>query len=418
MKIKSILLLLSISPIINAQITSINLNFTEQGYWYAKGYNNDPCFPENINWEACNDYRYFDNAAEMHCFFEGTLRKNHPVLHKLKFWNYIKTHNLIIENKEQESIEKELKILQKYFSRYKNLFEKIAKFYGVTKKINLNIFYSRVSKNFNYASAICLDNFIYGNTVNTLFLISEPPLNNNLSMASRISIIAHEFSHAMLDLAFGGREEFENKVIQTKEPNAKIVSWILNEALAAILGNIIVQEEISGKKVDWEKEEYCTYGFANALHDLTKEYLNSSKTIDTEYIKKAIKIFNEMFPKSYCDSRFFLRRFYLITTDDEFKNQSILFKKTNSDQFDVLSLDKDNFSKNEIESIKNSPYNIVFVYSSAEQLRIMKKFLPNLNMNNHSNVIHDNNKTYIIIKIDTKNNFQQKIDELFEKYKK
>ncbi len=210
---------------VNGLISFIDLKCTEEGYWYAKLYNNDPQFSDEIIFDSLNDLQSL-SLAELWCFLESKLRENNPAFEKLNFWHYVKQNELKMSDEEKSAIEKDLKILQKDINQHKDLLEQIARFYGIKKKIKILGFYSRTSQNSTSAGGSFLGNFMCGDEICSIFLMCEPPLNMKMSLGSRLGVIGHEFSHAMLDCAFGSRENFEKTVAQINEPYAKIVSCI------------------------------------------------------------------------------------------------------------------------------------------------------------------------------------------------
>lgn len=398
---------------VEAKISFINLKFTEEGYWYAKGYNNDPMFPKDICWESCCDSDLFSNPSELFCFFRDRLRKDHPVLKKLKFWKYVREQRLRVDAKEKKLINDDLEELQRHLRHYKCYFEKIAEFFGINKNVYLDIFYSRVNSETKTVVNACLDNYMFKDEIHTQILANELPLNDSrMSVPSRLSVIAHEFSHAMLAARFGSPEKFENIVSKIDEPNSHIVSGILNEALAAILGNIIVQEKISKEKVDWRKEEYCTYGFANALKELTNRYLDNSRAIDEHYLREAVKIFNKMFPNCCTDPRFFLRNFILIVSGDVSQKAGYLMSKIISGSYEYFTFPIHKFSKKDEKTITGGPQTLVVVYSNEKELQKVRNFIPTFDERKNVNLISNSNKTYLILKIDENHSFEYLIDTL------
>ncbi len=183
--------------------------------------------------------------------------------------------------------------------------------------------------------------------------------------------------------------------------------------MSAVLGNIIVQEKISGEKVDWETEEYCTYGFANALRPLTEKYLKNSRAIDSSYIREAIKIFNKLFPNCTREPRFFLRRFHMMADGDGEKEISFLGRQVPFDFWTFTSFQNKKLHKQDVREIINSDTSLVVVYSDPKQLEKIRKFLPKFDKKKYLNVIHKKRKTYVIIKIDKTHSFEQIMDELF-----
>lgn len=400
----------------NAEIISVNLRFTEEGYWYAKGYNHDSEFPKNICEESYLDCDQFNNPAEMYCFFHGRLRKNHPVLEKLNFWKYVKKYCLQVDKKKKNLMYNDIQNLQQYFNHYRSVFEKISKFFGISKKIHLDLFYSRIDKEEDQLVNAFLANYVFRDEIYSLILANEFPLNDSrFPISFRVGLIAHELSHAMLAAKFGSFEKFEKAISEVDEPNSYIVSKVLNEALATVLGNIIVQEKLSGKKVDWKKEEYCTYGFANALKDLTSNYLNNSKPIDECYIREAIRIFNKIFPNSSNDPRFFLRNYILVGEGDAKQKSTYLMSKLMSGSYEYYTFPAHKFSADVEQNMNSNRKTLIIVYSREQDLQKVKRFIPAFDKKKCINIIPTSHRTYLILKVDKKHSFEDLIDTLLSK---
>jgi hypothetical protein len=274
--------------------TSLVFLSTEQGYWYGKACNGDPLIPSDLKYKAWRDLYSEMSPAELLCFLSGILREDHPALKKIAVWNHVKNKKLKIPQKDFVSLKSDNLKLKAALKEKEYLLERIKKFWGVDKNVHVYCFYSRVNEKQPRFGGSCLENFVYGNDVYTMCLMCDPPLSfKNVSLNIHLSVLAHEFSHAMRDAAYG-REKFETMVSKIRSPNAVVASWYLDEALATVLGNGLFQETISKKKIDLKKEEYCARGFAPALYELTKDYFDNSKTIDQSFLENAVKIFDRV----------------------------------------------------------------------------------------------------------------------------
>ncbi|MDR2781674.1 MAG: hypothetical protein LBB21_04465 [Holosporaceae bacterium] len=398
---------------VNASI-SLAFKVTEQGYWYAKAYNNDPLIPSDVLYRSGEDLCQIMSPAETICFLSGILRKDHPVLSKLNLYGYVKNKKLKIPEKDIFSLRSDSLLLSRSFvENNKLLFEKIRKFWGVTKNAHIYCFYSRLGEKQSYSSGFCLENFVHGNDVYVIILMCCPSLaSQRMKLNKQLSVVAHEFSHAMCNAAYG-QEKFETLISKIPSKNAIVVSWYLNEALAIVLGNGLVQETLSRKKVDLKKEEYCVRGFASALYEITKDYFDNSKTIDDVFLEKAVKIFDRVCPNGYMDPNICLKKVSVICPN--FISERDLFFKL-SEKIHISWFYYTNFSKltdDEIKYTQTTNETIMVIFRDKKQLKVLNNLLPLFDDKAPISIIHKNKRTYVLIKIDDKHSLDDRINELF-----
>jgi hypothetical protein len=415
----SLLAILALSNFSVDASISIALKTTAQSYWYGRSYdarassNEDSDIPFDISAEGCDDLYSRMSPAEVLCFLSGILRESHPALNKLTVWNYVK--NKEIPQKDIDSLKSDNSKLKAALKANEKLLEKIKKFWGVNGNVHFHCFYSRANEKKSHFSGAWLTNFTNGDDIHAVVLMCGPSLaSKKMTLNEHISVIAHEFTHAMCDAAYG-REKFETTTLKFQSPNAAIAGWYLNEALAVVLGNGIFQEKVSGKKVDLSKEEYCARGFAPSLYDLVKSYFDNSKPMDEYFFENAVKLFDKVHPNGYMDPNICLYKLRAICPDDIKESDVILklSKKTTVSDFYCTSFSK--LTKDEIKETQNANATIMVIFRDKKQLKSLKTILPPFDDNASVSIIHKNKKTYVFIKIDDKHSLEDRINELFSK---
>jgi hypothetical protein len=412
---------LLISPCVNAS-SALVFRFTEQGYWYGKAYNimfsgyENSGLPSEIAYKSAEDMYDRLSPAETLCFLSGILRNNHPALRKLTLWSYIKDKKLKIPEKDILSLKSDNSIFKLHLENYKWLLEKIKKFWGLRdKSIHLHCFYSRPDGEHPHFSGAWLANFYHRDNVYAIVLMCSTSLaSGEVTLREHLGVLAHEFTHAMCDAAYG-REKFETVTAKFSSPNAVVVGWYLNEALAVILGNCIFQEIISQKKIDPKKEEYCARGFAPALYELTKHYFGNSKVIDESFFRNAVEIFDKVHPNGYKDPNICLYKVYAVCADSIEENRIImkLSRKTTVSSFHYATFSGLTIDK--IKEIENKDSTLLIIFSDEKQLDSLKNLLPKFDDKVPIGVVHKNRRTYILVKVDDKHSLEDRIDELFSK---
>jgi hypothetical protein len=399
---------------------SIVCKTTAQGYWYGRSYNargsdnnEDLNIPFDISIEDCNDLYMRMSLTELLCFLSGILGESHPAMNKLIVWNYVKNNKLKIPPKDIASLRTDNVKLKIALKENENLLEKIKKFWGVDGNVHFYCFYSRADEKTHRFSGAWLANFVYGNDIYAMVLMCGPSLaSGKMTLNEHISVLAHEFTHAMCDAAYG-REKFEKVTSGFQSPNSVVAGWYLNEALAVVIGNGIFQEIVSQKKVDLSKEEYCAKGFAPALYELTKNYFNASKSIDKSFFKNAVKIFDKVHPNGYKDPNICLYKLYIICPNN-IKQGDILLKLSKRTVIsECYSTYFSDLKNEEIEKIKNANTSILVIFSDKKQLDQLRAILPRLEFASPVNMIHKNKRTYVFMHVDDKHSLQDCIDELF-----
>ncbi|GHT97446.1 hypothetical protein FACS1894126_1510 [Alphaproteobacteria bacterium] len=395
---------------------------TDEGYWYSKAYSSafsgdKTELPDDIFLDSSDDLCKKLIPAETLCFLSGKLREDHPALAKLTVWKYVKNNKLKIPQRDILSLKSDNSKFKLGLEANKWLLEKIKKFWGVNKNVYVHYFYSRTNEKKPKFSGQCLDNFTYGNDTHAMVLMCGPPLGSTtLAMDDCLCILAHEFSHAMCNAAYGP-EKFETVTSEFKSPNAIVAGWFLNEALAIVIGNGLFQETVSKskRKIDLRNEEYCAKGFASELYEPVKDYFDNSKPIDQSFFENAVKLFDKVHPKGYIDPNICLYHLYTIYPDDIKENELVskIFEKTVVSDFYYTPFSK--LTNDKVKDIKDLKSTIMVIFRDKKQLEPLKGILPKFDDKTPISIIHKNKRTYILIKIDDKHSFDDRINELFSR---
>ena len=405
--ILTILFALSISEI-NA-ITAINVQFSDQGYWYAKALNSDPDLPnEACSW-ACMDSMELKSKAALD-FFQNKLPKDSPELNKLKFWAYFCGKALEIPESEKVQLQKDAKLIESTLQKHVELFESIKKFWGITANTPVYVFPSKVSDKQKMANAFFVTNFGDEHGISSVLLTCLPHFGEKMSFEDYMGIIAHEFSHSMCSAnnkacVATGFKTLEDRIAELPSKNATVASWCLDETMAVVLGNGIFCEKLSGKRPEFKGSESCEpAGLAAAVYDLVLKYFDSSRSIDDDFLKEFLRIFDELYPKAYIDPNVCLTHVSLIIPNN--LNEHEVFS-------DIFSCERfDELNEKTIKEISQSNSTLLIIFEDESQLENIAHFIPDFDKIKPIDIVHENKRTYIFLKTDKDHSFQERLKEL------
>ncbi len=382
---------------------------TPQGYWYGTNYGH---FARD-GADFAKGMQFVDevgklSAAEQLCFLRGILAEDK--CEALTGW---KEHfkNQQIPPEHEQFLKKQQALLQKECAKYQHLFDKIQRFWGVEKESKVYCILSTASSSHHYHGG-WIGNFDCDDKITCMICLAFPQAER--PVAEYISIIAHEFSHAMCDAKFG-RENFEN-ISKSTSQNVCIANWYLNEVIAILLGNCITREGITHEKVDPSKEEYCALGLGNVLYNVVKEYWDSDRSIDEDFIKTAAQKFEELYPDAYKNLDVCLYNLCVFHTDTISENDIMraIFAKAVVGTVHCSDLENPNIET--ISRLEHSNDTVLIVYENMEQINSIQYLLPQIQTKKNIEIIHDKQHTYIFLKIGSEHSLQQCVDELFQNY--
>lgn len=388
----------------------VSLHVTEPGYWYGRAHIHNERNEKNfdIGLKFTDEVDAMSPRNQLY-FLRNMLDSN--MGNKLKIWKqHFENKNISLDHmaylyEEKEGINSQLK-------KYKNLFEKIQIFWGVKKRCHIHCFLSVSNSNSQYNGG-WIGNFEHNNEIECCICLALPQTNQKRPTSEYVSIIAHEFSHAMCDAKFG-REIFEN-IAKNVSSSAYIANWYLNEVLAILLGNCLVREILTRAPVKPADEEYCAMGFGDMLYPILKTYVYKRRHIDNEFIKLAVQVFEKLYPNAYKNFDVCLYKVCILHNSKIAQSEIMqeLFKKTVVSSCFINELSQMN--NDALSKLMNSNDTVIVIYNTLEELNKVRKKLPYLNELKTIEVIHQNKRTYVFIKVDKEHPWKESIDKLFSK---
>lgn len=258
-----------------------------------------------------------------------------------------KYYDKIIWNSYESKLNDQLNALEKYKKQSNELFQVFRNFYNSswTNDIPFTVaLYPIPGKRGNstatpHANSLCVG-----------------VLTDETDHAARIGVAMHEMCHVLYDEQLSSFQHQLDAIFnRSKSPYTKLAYSFFDEALATALGNAWTYEYINNRPdtAEWYNNTYIN-GFAHAIYPLVKQYLKEKKTIDENFIEKAIQLFGETFPASLNDYSILLNSMYLYTDVEsnqerqELKNiigkyfriSSVGFSSPILHQFSIESLEK------------------------------------------------------------------------------
>lgn len=397
--------------------TRFRVQFSEQGYWYAKALNYDQDLPEDVCFLACNDSQLLQSKTCLD-FFQNKLPAGSSELNKLKFWPRV--HDRKIPESEKAMLKKNAKVLNFSLPKYVDLFESIKKFWGITENTPVYVFNSKMNDKQNNGGAFFVSNFLDKSGINSVLLTCLPPFGEKISREDYMGIIAHEFSHSMYSAAnkkyvSAKLKTIKDRIAELPSKNSIVASWYIDETMAVVLGNGIFCEKASGKRPKFKGSESCEpAGLASAIYDLTLKYFASAKSIDDNFLNEVMRIFDQLYPNACIDPRVCLGNFSVVCPphlqeDEIFAEifQSLHPFEGNLANFDELTAEK-------TKEISENNSTLMIIFENKEQLDRVRVLIPDFDETKPINIVHKDKRTYIFLKIDKDHSFKERFEELIK----
>lgn len=231
------------------------------------------------------------------------------------------------------------------------------------------------------------------------------------------SVTMHEIYHIIYDnQPLTLKNNLQNWFNNTNSKNSQYALLLLNEVLATDLGNAYIMENLNYKinEEDWYANFYIT-SMAKELYPLVKNYLESNKTIDENFVKEYVKIYDTKFSNWNKDLNHILAYRYILADNE---NDLRFFRRN----FRKYSYHRSGMpiSSGEIEKLKEQKLTKVIVISknNKENLQMLKDNfleLKNIKFNDKKEFIEaidlaDKTKMIII------NRTKSTTEELIKKY--
>ena len=217
----------------------------------------------------------------------------------------------LIWNKEQDNILRIESQLDDYKEQITDLYLSISQFYNTSwsTTIPFKIMLYPIPLKYGFTSAIPMGNALICNFLS----------HNENDYKVRLGIVIHEMCHILYKEQ---NSDFQKQIDQwftnSASPYASLAYSFINEGLATVLGNGWAYKQIH-KTLDsreWYDNKHID-GFAHALYPLTEQYLTEGKSIDENFVNKAIELFAETFPKATVETAILMNSIQLFANTEE-----------------------------------------------------------------------------------------------------
>ena len=397
--------------------TTISAQFSKQGYWYAKAFSSGPDLSKAACSWACEDSMALKSKMGLD-FFQDKLPKDSPKLKNLKLWAHVHGNDLKIPESEKAQLQESAKVIESYLQKHVALFESIRKFWGITKATPIYVFPSKTNDKQNKGGGFTI-NFPDGNEVySTIVFTCLPVFGEKIPTEDYLGIIAHEFSHSMCaahnEACVSAKlKTLESRISELPSNNSVVASWFLDETMAVVLGNGIFCEKFSGKRPEFKGSVSCEpAGLASAVYDLVLKYFDSSKSIDDDFLKEFLRIFDELYPNAYKDPKICLMHLSVIYPNalDENEVFSEIFQQFYPPDFSCVKFN--GLDGEEEKEILLGNKTLLVIFEDESQLKKIAKFIPAFDKSKPVNFVHENKRSYIFLKTDKDHPFQERLKEL------
>lgn len=285
-----------------------------------------------------------------------------------------KYYNQYVWAENEAKANAQLKALEPYAGQCSEIFRKIKTFY-----------HSSWSEDIPFVVALYP---VPGRSGNT----SATPHANSLCVGvladetdhiGRVGVVLHEMCHVLYDEQSAEfQHQLDDYFAQNQSPYKAFAYNFFDEGLATALGNGWGSKQLSGKldESDWYNNEYIN-GFGKALFPLVEEYLAANKSIDKDFVNKAVDLFAATFPKCLTDYAILMNRvsiFCDVDSDSEINGVrdqiGKYFQLTNS-RMSAPTLDPVS-----LEILKNEETTqlIIIDRNHAATMKELKKIFPQL----------------------------------------
>ncbi|MGN6292889.1 MAG: hypothetical protein ACTHMV_09120 [Chitinophagaceae bacterium] len=288
----------------------------------------------------------------------------------------------------QQSLNKQIRNLRNYEAKANELFRLFSKFYhsSWTNDIPFHVtLYPIPGKRGSttatpHANSLCVG-----------------VLTEGKDLAATMGVVVHEMCHVLYDEQVSGfQHQLDSAFMTSTSPYKNVAYNFFDEALATALGNGWAYEKISGTPDTsaWYNNEYIN-GFARAVYPLVKQYLETNKSIDPFFVKQAIDIFANTYPRSLSDYSILFNNMYLYADagngQERQELRNILGKYFQSSRYSFSSPVLHEYS---IESLKTSkPVQLIIIDRDHQAtLSGLKNIFPEI----ETTVKEHNDKNFVL----------------------
>jgi len=152
-------------------------------------------------------------------------------------------------------------------------------------------------------------------------LLTEPVDNYTY-----IGKIVHEFAHrAFAEQPLKLHQQIDQWFLESKSPHKYMVNFMLNEALGGAIGHKVSDELIGPHEFTYGQSFMRDYD--EAIYPLVVSYLDEGKSIDSAFIDRSLKIYEETFPNALYDYHCLFQAYYLLTDVENYQGLPNLIMK-------------------------------------------------------------------------------------------
>jgi hypothetical protein len=205
---------------------------------------------------------------------------------------------------------------------------------------------------------------------------------DNDDFEGMFGVVIHELCHSLYEAQPGTlQSELEKSFLTINSKHAQFTYQTLNEALATTIGNGWAYERATGKldTTSWYNDPYYDK-FAKALLPLLKEYIQAGKTIDEEFVKRSVALYEQLFPTAHLEFDNILKKTHIASNESKIDGMAALrafFKEFNlsGSRTSTPLNNKDTFESLKDYSMTNV---LIFTPEDTKNLKAALDHLPQL----------------------------------------
>jgi len=304
----------------------------------------------------------------------------------------------LVWNDAQQNIQRIESQLEGYKDEIGELFLKISKFYRTKwhKEMPFKISLYPIPLEKGHTTAVPKGNV----------LICSVLSQSEDEYLSTLGVIIHEMCHILyreqsIEVQHEIDKWFSNN---TSDYNNLAYSYI-NEGLATVLGNGWAYKQLHGSldTSEWYNNTYID-GFARVLYPLTKQFLFSARMLDSSYVKEAINLFEQKFPKAIYDTNILMTDLVMYANTEEQKEIDLIRYELRK-KFRVISLwfSTPILDEQSIQNFKKEKTTKLFIIDSKhkETLQVINSHFVDFNfafeMNSFQTFFDKESKSNVIV---------------------
>lgn len=188
------------------------------------------------------------------------------------------------------------------------------------------------------------------------------------NIESDFGVVFHELSHSIYkSQSQETMRDLANWFSESKSPYARMAYMYLNEGLATAIGNGWAYQAARGEmdKTDWYNNKIID-AYGKALYPMVYDYLETGRSIDREFVVRAIQTFAEKSPDAVERFDAQLNRVFVLHNGSALKNTD-LREIRNSFSISSYSGSAPLLAQETISDLNASPNSVVIVLGPKDQ---------------------------------------------------